>query len=401
MDILSIIIVCCMVFFTLLGGGIGVLKGFTKVNSWALEFVLVGALSIPIAKLVTSKVGGSTPVAGFVSLGITLFLIVFFMAGFIALRMVMTKGIEKRKQRSYYEHYDELNDNTEQILNALGTDDKKQYKQLLKHKKRKIKQTGGVWGILDRVFGGVTLAIMGAVLTGIISAVLITVVDFSRLANSGGALYSFMGKLYSTGSWKFFRSCLFDFLVIGIIMMCIRSGYSSGLSSVVWGFFILFLVVGAAVLSWHLASGVPEFSGVTHGLADTLSSKLSGAASVLEKIKITPLKLAQIIIAVGLFALMLVPVILSAIFGPRLIDKARDGLVFRTVDGVLGAAVAAVVGIGFMLVLGAVINSLHDFEFMNVFNAYFGKSGVATHIYDRNILHAMNVLKIPFDKWLS
>ena len=401
MDILSIVIICLIVLFTLLGGGIGALKGFTKVNSWAVELLFVGVISIPVGKLITSKLGGGTPVAGFVTLGITLFLIVVFMAAFIVLRTVMTKGIEKRKQRSYYEHYDELNDNTEQILSALGTDDRKQYKRLLKYKKRKIKQTCGVWGILDRVFGGITLALKGAVLTGIVAAVLISVVDFSRLAHEGAALYSFMGKTYASGSWKFFRSYLFDFFVIGIIMLCIRSGYSGGLTSAVWGFFILFLVVGAGVLSWHLVSGVEEFAGVTDSLAETLSSKLSGATDMLAKIQVTPKILARIIIAAGLFALMLVAVILVGVFGPKLIDRARDGLVFRTVDGVLGAVTAAVVAIGLMLVIGAVINSLHDFEFMEVFNAYFGKSGVATHIYDRNVLHAMNVLKIPFNKWLG
>ena len=91
MDILSIVIICLIVLFTLLGGGIGALKGFTKVNSWAVELLFVGVISIPVGKLITSKLGGGTPVAGFVTLGITLFLIVVFMAAFIVLRTVMTK----------------------------------------------------------------------------------------------------------------------------------------------------------------------------------------------------------------------------------------------------------------------------------------------------------------------
>lgn len=401
MNIIGIVIICCIVLFTLLGGGIGALKGFTKVKSWAIELLLIGGIGIPIGRLITGKVSGGTPVAASVTLGITVFLTVLFMAAFIVLRFVMAKGIEKRKQRSYYEHYDELNDNTEQILTAIGTEDKKQYKQLLKHKKRKIKQTGGVWGILDRVFGGVALAIQGAVLTGIVAAVFISVVDFSRLAQDGGALHAVMGKIYTGGTWKLFRGCLFDFFVIGIIMLCIRSGYSGGLTSSVWGIFIVVLVVGAGLLSWQLTTHVDEFKIVTDNLAANINAKLSGASGILDKVKITPDLLAKIIIAAGLFALMLIAVVIVAIFGPKLIDKARDGFVFRTVDGVLGAIVATIIGLALMLVVGAVVNSLHDFAFMDVFNAYFGKSGIATHIYNRNMLNEIGILKIPFDKWLG
>lgn len=400
MSILSIIIICSLVFFTLLGGGIGTLKGFIKVKSWAVELVFVGAIGIPIGKIVTSKMSGGTPVPGFITLGITLFLAVLFMAGFIVLRTVMARETEKRSQKSYYEHYDEITDNEERILTAVNAEDKKQYKQLLKSK-RKIKRSRGVWGILDRVFGGVALAVKGAALTGLFAAIILSVIDFSRLAQSGGALYAFAGKIYTGGAWKFFRGCFFDFFVIGIIMLCIRSGYENGITSTLWGVFIICLIAGAGLLSWRLASGVAEFKTVADNLAGNLSDKLSSVTGILEKVKITPVKLAQIIIAAGLFALMLSAVIIAAAFGPKLIDKARDGLVFRTADGVLGAVITTVIVVGLLLVLGAVLNSLHGYAFMNAFNVYFEKSGVATHIYDRNILNAMGVLKISFAKWLG
>jgi hypothetical protein len=92
---------------------------------------------------------------------------------------------------------------------------------------------------------------------------------------------------------------------------------------------------------------------------------------------------------------MLVVVILIAAFVPKLIDRAREGVIFRTVDGVLGAIILTVFIFAILMVLGAVANSLSDYEFMNVFTSYFEKSKIATFVYNRNLLNEFGLLVIP------
>ena len=185
MDIVSIIIVSLIALFAVIGAVTGVARGFTQVKSWAVEMLLAGVISIALSKLFSSKLDDGT-VKAILSLGICLVLVCLLMLVFVILRKRLSKSIEKRKQKWYYEHYDEIEGNTEQILSALGKEDTKTYNKLTK---RKFRQSGGAWGVVDRVFGGVTLAIKGAVMSGIFFAVVLAVLDFSRLPAEGGALY--------------------------------------------------------------------------------------------------------------------------------------------------------------------------------------------------------------------
>ena len=99
---------------------------------------------------------------------------------------------------------------------------------------------------------------------------------------------------------------------------------------------------------------------------------------------------------------MLVAVILIAVFVPKLIDRARDGVIFRSVDGVFGAIVLTAFTFGLLFVVGAFANGLHDLAIMDGFNSYFQKSGVATYIYDRNLLNSFGVMTdLPFKEWLQ
>lgn len=399
MNIFGIIIICGIVLFTLLGGLIGALKGFTSVKSWGFEYVFVVLIGVPITGLVTSKTGAKF-FGGFISVGIIILLIVAFMALFIILRKVFAVKIEKRKQLYYYEHYIENEHATAQILGAITVKDKKEYKQLLKQKN---KRSAGVWGILNRVFGGVVLAFKGLVIAGFCFAVLLTLLDLTTLAADGGKLFAVFGKLYAGGAWKFFRSCIFDFLVIAVFMICIRCGYASGISSSLWGLIIIGLVAGAGVLAWYFAFKVEGFLTAANALNSHLGPKLEKASSVLGILKLTPLTVSKIIIAVCMFALLLVPVIFAGVFMPKLIDNARDGRIFRTADGVFGAIALTAFVLAIMLLIGAVTNSMRDAAFMSPFNAYFEKGKLATYFYDNNILQAMGVIskELPLTKWLK
>ena len=104
-----------------------------------------------------------------------------------------------------------------------------------------------------------------------------------------------------------------------------------------------------------------------------------------------------------MFLLLLVPVIFAAVFVPRLIDNARDGRIFQTIDGVAGAVVCTLIVLAIMLLVGAVVNSMHDVEFMARFNAYFEKDKLATYFYDNNLLQSMGIIKkdLPLTNWLK
>lgn len=380
MDIVSIIIVSLIALFAVIGAVTGVTKGFTQVKSWAVEMLLAGVISIALSKLFSSKLDDGT-VKAILSLGICLVLVCLLMLVFVILRKRLSKSIEKRKQKWYYEHYDEIEGNTEQILSALGKEDTKTYNKLTK---RKFRQSGGAWGVVDRVFGGVTLAIKGAVMSGIFFAVVLAVLDFSRLPAEGGALYEALGGIYSSSIWAFFKNFIFDFLLVGILMVCIKSGYSSGISSAVWTLVVIGLIGGAGYLSFHLSTTVPSFVSVAGNLEAKLADKLAGVAGILEGVGLTTLKLCEILIGIGIFALMLVAVILIAVFVPRLIDRARDSVIVRSIDGVFGAIIFTAVCFGIIFMLGAVLKTIYEVQFMDVFNAYFEKSGIATWIYDKN-----------------
>ncbi len=380
MDIVSIIIVSLIALFAVIGAVTGVAKGFTQVKSWAVEMLLAGVISIALSKLFSSKLDDGT-VKAILSLGICLVLVCLLMLVFVILRKRLSKSIEKRKQKWYYEHYDEIEGNTEQILSALGKEDTKTYNKLTK---RKFRQSGGAWGVVDRVFGGVTLAIKGAVMSGIFFAVVLAVLDFSRLPAEGGALYEALGGIYSSSIWAFFKNFIFDFLLVGILMVCIKSGYSSGISSAVWTLVVIGLIGGAGYLSFHLSTTVPSFVSVAGNLEAKLADKLDGVAGILEGVGLTTLKLCEILIGIGIFALMLVAVILIAVFVPRLIDRARDSVIVRSIDGVFGAIIFTAVCFGIIFMLGAVLKTIYEVQFMDVFNAYFEKSGIATWIYDKN-----------------
>ena len=387
MDILSIIIISLLALSAVIGAIIGLVKGFTNVRSWAVELLLAGLIIILISNYALASLEGVTP--AIIAIASTVAIVCALLFLFMLFRKLLKNRIEYRKKLSYYKQYDEMEDNTEKILSAMGSEDKKAFKKL---SKRKFKQSAGVWGAIDRIFGALTFAITGAVITGFISSFILTVLDFSRLCVDGGSLYGACGPLFESEAWASFKTYIFDFFIIGAISLCIRSGFSNGLFSALWTVAVFGLVVGAGFLSFRLAFTSPEFLSAAEGMEEGVAGALSGMSGIIEGMGITYVQIAQAVLGLAVFLLMLVIVILIGVFVPRLIDGARDSAIFRTVDGVLGAIVMTVLVTAVLLVVGALANSLHDLEFMNVFNAYFEKSGLATYFYDKNLLNEMGIL---------
>ena len=116
MSLLSIIIIVLIVFAGVLGLIIGAVKGFTRVSSRSLELLLTGVLVIPVINAAFGEKEDGT--SAVIALVITIVTVCVFMFAFMLLRFILKRKMEYRRKLSYYKQYDEMEDNTEKILNA-------------------------------------------------------------------------------------------------------------------------------------------------------------------------------------------------------------------------------------------------------------------------------------------
>jgi hypothetical protein len=392
MGIINTALAALITFFAVLGFVVGAVKGYIKSKSWAVEVLLATLITVVVSVIVQNKLQLDTIVAGGITLAVGVVSIILMKLICASIRKGLTKAIAKRKQRSEYEQYDEVQEHTEEILQAIDENDKRSYSKL---SKRKFRQSGGAWGALDRFLGAFTVAIKSVVIFGIIVCILLTAVDLTYLAAEGGILNGLFADVLSGSVWKFAKSYLFDFLTIALISLCISSGFKSGISNTIWSLFVLLMVVGIGWLSWYLSFNVAPFISFAELINTKVAALTESVAAILSNFGISTLTISQGLLTGMLFILMLVVVILIAAFVPKLIDRAREGVIFRTVDGVLGAIILTVFIFAILMVLGAVANSLSDYEFMNVFTSYFEKSKIATFVYNRNLLNELGLLVIP------
>ncbi|MDE6849728.1 MAG: hypothetical protein K2J54_00185, partial [Clostridia bacterium] len=267
--------------------------------------------------------------------------------------------------------------------------DKREYKKLLR-KSKKIKDSAGGWGVLDRIFGAVSGCVNVICGLGTVILFLLLFVDLSGISVLQNA---FSGPL-SSASWDGLGTDLaLDLPLVCALSLSIRIGYKGGLSSAISTLVVLGLVVGFAAASWSIAS-----SDACKGAVDSLKNgMLSGLANTLGGAADT---LAKAVIAVIIFALSLIVIILAAIFLPKVMEKFRESKIFSAVDGVLGAVVMCAVVVMLLLVFGGTAYTLHDLAFMTKFNAYAANAHLGDGIYSCNPMgSAFNGM--PFRGWFN
>lgn len=395
---LSLILIILVAVFAVWGLIAGIIRGFTNSKSSAVELLLVGVICIIIGRLLIKNMAGDASdsndqnlLPGLITIVAVIVLICIFMTIFTMFRKSMRKRIENRKQLSYYKQYDEQQANTEEILDALSVDDTKTYKKLTK---RKFKQTAGGWGVTNRLLGGLVLAIRGIVIAGFISVIIIMFLEFARMSDG-----SFTGNLYESSIWLGLKSYIFDFAFVGIMIMCIKSGYENGITSTIWSLLMIVLVIGTFFISYKLAFTVEEFGSAAESIGEGLSDKLESISGVLDMVGLTGKTLGKIILMILVLIPLLFIVILIGKFVPRMLDSAREGKIFHAVDGVFGSIILTLFVMVILLLIGAVFSSISDLEFMQVFTAYFEKSGIATFLYDRCIFRI--IINIDIRKWFK
>lgn len=384
MDILSIVIIASLTLFAGIGFAVGAVKGFLRTKSWAFEYLLSSILAIAFGALIYNYLGvnGGTDggIAGVIALALSIALMGLSIALFAGLRKIVSSKVAAREKRVYYEQYEDREENKEDILDAIYDKNEDEYKRLVKEEKKFKTKRGGI-GVFDRLFGGFSVMIKGIVLCGLLSAILIVFFDFTQFSSVMGNI----SGLYESGFWLFIKPYLFDFFVLALIYMCIKCGFSSGVTRSVWTIVVIGLVVGAALLSYYFAFKVQAFIDLAERIQ--LPESLTGIADAASSagIQLTATNISQALIMLGLFVVFIIVVVLISIFVPRAFARARESTVYYCVDGVFGAIALTAVMLAFLFFGGAVLASIADFEFMKVFSAYFDKSLIANYFYQDNV----------------
>lgn len=382
---MTAVLIVLVIVGAILGALAGFFRKFTKTSFWGIT-VLFALLFERVVGSSVKKTGGSYGLAVILT---TVIVLLVLSAVFLTLRELLSRAVEARKKLSAYKNYDEKAESEELILNAVDNEDKREYKKLLK-KSRKIKDSAGVWGVLDRIFGAVSGCIN--VICGL-GAVILFLLLFVDLSGISALQNAFSGPL-SSASWDGLGTDLaLDLPLVCALSLSIRIGYKGGLSSALSIVVVLGLVVGFAFASWSIASseacsGAVEALG--NGMLAGLKGTLGGAVDTV----------AKAIIAVIIFALSLIVIILVAVFLPKIMEKFRESKIFSAVDGVLGAVLMCGVVVMLLLVFGGIAYTLHDVAFMAKFNVYAANAHLGDGIYSCNPMgSAFNGM--PFRKWFG
>lgn len=312
-------------------------------------------------------------------------------------RRYIKKQVANSQKLSFYRQYDDRTENEELILVSLDKGDIKSYR---KRAKRKFRENRGAWGIVDRIFGGITFLLNLAMAAAIILGLGMFIIDVANIT----VAYDALQPLYESPVWTHFGFfyCL-DIVIATLLCMSIRLGYKSGLLSALGTLIVIALVGGAGYLAYHLAFNVEAFDSAAMGLKDgVLSGLLANIEPALNALNITTEFVARVVVAVGLFLIMLIIIIIIAIFIPHAVDKLRNIKFIVAIDGVLGAAVLTAVVFAVLIALGAFAYMINDLDAFARFNEYMNYSSLAKALYDYNILNNVAVIQnIPLRDWFG
>lgn len=382
MSAVFIVLVCAG---AVLGALAGFFRKFTKTSFWGITVLFALLFERMIGTSVKKESGGY----GLAVLLTAIIVLLALSALLLALQQLLARSVAARKKLSEYKNYDDRAESDALILNAVDNGDRREYKRQLK-KKKKIKDSAGVWGVLDRIFGTVSGCINA--LAGV-GAVIVFVLLFADLSGISAVKNAFSACLSSSGWEGTGTDIALDLLIVCALSLSIRIGYKSGISSAVSTVAVLGLTVGFGFASWSLASGDACASAV-EALKNGMLSGLSGTLGVAAD------AVAKAIIALIIFALSLIVVILAAVFLPKLVDKFRENKFFNAVDGVLGAIFMCAVVTMLLLVFGGIAYTLNDLPFMAQFNGYAKKACLGDGIYACNPMGSV-FDGLPLRKWFK
>ena len=303
----------------------GLVKGFTNTKTWATEYLFTVILSVLVYAL--ADLSGMKPWLAFsLKIGTAVVFMLLFALLSSRGKSMLENAMAKSRKRSYYKQYGAREQNRLQILDAIEKGDERAYKSLTK---REFPESSGGAGVANAVCGAITLMIKAVVVFGLVAMAVFAVLDFTQLPFVAEKL----GKVYESGVWKFVSKFLFDFVAIGVIFFAIRSGFRSGVISVLWAVAVLGMIGGSVYLSYWLSFNNASFistagslaNGAFGGAADRCAEIMNG----LGMSKVTDVTVCQLVITAAMsLILIIVSVVIGAVVG-GIIGRARDGAVFR------------------------------------------------------------------------
>ena len=382
---MSAVLIALVCVGAVIGALAGFFRKFTKTSFWGIT-VLIALL---FDRMIGTSVKKDSNGYGLAVLLTVIIVLLVLSAVLLALRQLLARAVAARKKLSEYRNFDDRAESDELILNAVDSGDRREYKRQLR-KKRKIKDSAGVWGILDRIFGAVSGCIN--VLAGL-GALIIFVLLFADLSGISAVRNAFSAPL-SSASWEGLGTDIaLDLLIICALSLSIRAGYRGGISSAISIVVVLGLIVGFGFASWSIASSeacAGAVSALKNGVLSSLAGTLGGAADTI----------AKAIIAVIIFVLSLIVIILVAIFLPKVVDRFRENKIFSAVDGVLGAVFMCAVVTMLLLVFGGIAYTLNDLPFMAQLNEYAKRACIGDGIYACNPMGS-SFKGLPVRSWFK
>ena len=396
------ILLLAIVAAAALGFIIGVIKGFTKVKNWAFEYVAATVGAVLVANFLTEYSNKLQFVLVY-ACAVAFFLLFAFLT--YRAKKFFEKGIKKRKLRSYYEQYRDRMENDEAICDALEEGDEHEYQ---KHVKKNFKEKSGAIGVANRIVGGLALAVKGAVLAGVIIFIGLTVYHFVQLDVAellgNPQLAEYINEVYAGPLWAFAKQFFLDIAIVAIVCACLKTGFEKCFITPIWTFIMIGLVGFGIVVAFHLAFRVDAFIDLAKSLEITFGENLSNITEPISAYVsvFTALNICKGLVMIVLFLLLLIPIIFVGAFGPKLVKNAREGVVFKTIDGIIGAlAFAAIIG-AIVLAVGAVLFTVGDLAFMAPFSDMFMETGIAKFIYQNNVLNELKFIQeLPIRGWLT
>ncbi len=389
---LYIIIAACVL--AAIGIIVGFILGYTRLSCWGGSVVGATLVGFIVAR------AGFVPESdwyGVIMLGVAGGSLLVFTALCQLVRRYISRAVKRAEKLSYYKQYDAMEANDERILIALDKKDKKGYRR---NARRTFRMGRGPWGVVDRIFGAVTLTLNIFAAIVIVGALALVVIDCAQITVVQDAL----AGIYENEFWQGDGSSLaIDMLVVTLMCMCVRAGYNNGILSALTALLIIGLIGGAGYLAYHIVFVAKLLDGASQGVYDSLlANLLVNVQTNLDGMGLDALTLGRIIMTAVAFLVLLIPTIIISVFIPRAVDSLRSFKTVTAVDGAFGAIVLTAVVFGILLFLGAVLWQVSDLDAFKVFNKYMENTSVANALYGENIIGKLDfITNLPLRDWVG
>lgn len=392
---MSLYIILAVCIIAAIGIIVGFCFGYIRLSSWG--GTVAGAT---LVCFVVDR-AGFIPEGdwhGMIILGVAACALLILTLLFALVRRFLKKRTAVGAKLSFYRQYDDMEDNDMRILLSLDKGDKKAYR---KYSRVRFRRRRGAWGVVDRVFGAITLTLNIFAAIVIIGALALLVIDAAGITAAKDALDEY---IYSNAFWQGEGSALaIDLLVVTLMCMCIRLGYHGGILSALSALLVLGVLAGAGYLAYYMAFQTDLFGSVSSGVYDNLlAGALSGMQSSLDAAGLTAEVIGNAVVAAGLFVILLIPAIIICVFIPRSVEKLRSFETVAAIDGAFGAVVVTAIVFAALIFLGAVVWQISDLEGLAVFNSYMERTHVADALYGDNYVGSLGfIVDLPLRAWVG